>query len=80
VPYIIVTTFAALNLFIGVVVNAMQDANAQAHVAERDADREAERQMIEAETEPLMREMRRLQGQIEDLKNEIGRRLPSPAG
>jgi voltage-gated sodium channel len=80
VPYIIVTTFAALNLFIGVVVNAMQDANAQAQIAEREAEREAERAMIEAETEPLLREVKRLQSQIEDLKAEIGRRLPVRAG
>ncbi|MBM3530608.1 MAG: ion transporter [Alphaproteobacteria bacterium] len=79
VPYIIVTTFAALNLFIGVVVNAMQDANAQAQAEEQAEQREAERAMIEAETGPLLGEMKRLQEQIEDLKAEVARRLPLAA-
>ncbi len=76
VVYIVITTFMVLNLFIGVVVNAMQDVNADAEKQER----EAERAMIEDETGPLLRELQGLRGEIADLKAEIGKRLPGPAG
>ncbi|MDO8876020.1 MAG: ion transporter [Pseudolabrys sp.] len=67
VPYIIVTTFAALNLFIGVVVNAMQaehDKVVQDEMA-------AERKLIHEETEPMIGEIRQLRAEIAELKSAI---------
>ena len=69
ITYIIVCTFMVLNLFIGVVVNAMQSEHEKA-VAE---EQEAERQMIEAETEPLVSEVRKLRAEIADLKAMLAR-------
>jgi voltage-gated sodium channel len=74
VPYIIITTFAALNLFIGIVVNAMQAE----HEKEKAEELEAEREIIQAETVPLADEVRRLQGEIERLRHEVLARLPRP--
>jgi len=67
VPYIIVTTFAALNLFIGVVVNAMQ-AEHEKTVTE---EREAEREMLHQETEPLLDEVRKLRAEVVGLRELI---------
>jgi voltage-gated sodium channel len=64
VPYIIVTTFAALNLFIGIVVNAMQSEHDKV-VAE---ELQAERDMLHQETEPLLVEVQKLRAEISDLK------------
>ncbi len=64
VPYIIVTTFAALNLFIGIVVNAMQSEHEKALQEEL----AAERQMMHQETEPVLEEIKRLRQEIADLK------------
>jgi len=69
ITYIIVCTFMVLNLFIGVVVNAMQSEHEKA-VAE---EQEAERQLIEAETEPLVSEVRKLRAEIADLKAMLAR-------
>jgi voltage-gated sodium channel len=68
ITYIIICTFMVLNLFIGVVVNAMQDINAKAEAEER----EAERKMIEHETEPLLAELRLLRTEVAQLRIEIG--------
>lgn len=67
VPYIIVTTFAVLNLFIGVVVNAMQVEHEKV-VAE---EREAEREMLHQETEPIVAEMQKLRAEILELKLQL---------
>lgn len=75
ITYIIICTFMVLNLFIGVVVNAMQDVNAQAEKAER----EAEREMIEEETGPMLAELQYLRGEIAELRAEVSRRLPERA-
>ncbi len=72
--YIVVCTFMVLNLFIGVVVNAMQDVNAAAEKEER----EAERKMIEEETGPILSEVQKLRREIAELKTEIGQRLTPP--
>jgi voltage-gated sodium channel len=72
IPFIIMTTFMVLNLFIGVVVNAMQSAAGQAEAAER----EAERQMIGAETAPLATEIRKLKAEILALRGEVVSRMP----
>jgi voltage-gated sodium channel len=67
VPYIIVTTFAALNLFIGVVVNAMQAE----HEKVVEEEREAEREMLHQETEPLLVEIQNLRSEIAEMKTLI---------
>lgn len=67
VPYIIMTTFAALNLFIGVVVNAMQTEHEKV-VAE---ERGAERDMLHQEAEPIIEEMKRLRAEIGELKQHL---------
>lgn len=72
ITFIVTTTFMVLNLFIGVVVNAMQSEHAKAEAEER----EAEREMIEEETEPLMRELKQLRAEVAALRAEIGARLP----
>jgi voltage-gated sodium channel len=69
ITYIIVCTFMVLNLFIGVVVNAMQSEHEKV-VAE---EREAEREMLHHETEPLLAEVQRLRAEISELKSMIAR-------
>jgi len=71
VPYIIVTTFAVLNLFIGIVVNAMQSEHEKAVAEEREAERAAERDMLHQETEPLLAEVQKLRAEISELKGMI---------
>jgi len=69
ITYIIVCTFMVLNLFIGVVVNAMQTEHEKAVEEER----EAERKMMHHETEPLVAEVHKLRAEISELKNIIVR-------
>jgi voltage-gated sodium channel len=76
VPYIIVTTFAVLNLFIGIVVNAMQSEHEKAIAEEAQAHRDAEREMLHQETEPVIEEIKRLRMEIAELKAAIDGRLP----
>jgi voltage-gated sodium channel len=64
IPFIIVTTFMVLSLFIGIIVNAMQEEHAKAEADEREAERQAECDMMHAETAPLLRK-------IEELREEI---------
>jgi voltage-gated sodium channel len=73
IPFIIGTTFTILNLFIGIIVNAMQDEVQK----EQAAEREAEREMMHEETEPLVREVRALQAEIAALRAEVKERMPS---
>lgn len=63
VPFIVVTTFAVLNLFIGIVVNAMQAEHEKAAAEERD--------MIHDETEHLADEVRALRAEIAALRDSI---------
>ncbi len=78
VPFIIVTTFAVLNLFIGVVVSAMQSEHEKV-VSE---EREAERDMLHQEAEPIIEEMKRLRAEIGELKQHLLARSETaqPAG
>jgi voltage-gated sodium channel len=75
VIFIIVTTFMVLNLFIGVVVNAMQAEAVKADAAER----EAEREMIEEEAAPILAEVKGLRAEVAELRAELGTR-PAKAG
>lgn len=72
IPFIIATTFTVLNLFIGVIVNAMQAEVQRA----QEAEREAEREMMQEETAPLIREIRELREEVAALRG----RLPPQAG
>jgi voltage-gated sodium channel len=60
VPFIIVTAFAVLNLFIGVIVDAMQSENAEiAH---------DERESMKIESAEILREVRGLRAELAALK------------
>ena len=65
--FIVVTTFMVLNLFIGVVVNAMQTEATKAEAAERDAERE----MIQEEAAPILREVKGLRAEVAELRAEM---------
>jgi voltage-gated sodium channel len=67
VPYIVVTTFAVLNLFIGVVVNAMQTEHQKA----ADEELAAEREMMHEETTNVLEEVRKVQADLAALRQEI---------
>lgn len=67
VIYIVITTFMVLNLFIGVVVNAMQ---AEA-VREEAAEREVEREIIHEEATPILREVSSLRSEIAELRKQM---------
>ncbi len=62
--FIVMTTFMVLNLFIGVVVNAMQSEAMKAEAAER----EAEREMIQEEAAPILTEVKGLRAEIAELR------------
>jgi voltage-gated sodium channel len=70
IPFIVGTTFTVLNLFIGVIVGAMQEEHEKAAKAEL----EAERDIIEEETEPLMRAIKALQAEVAALRKDIAPR------
>jgi voltage-gated sodium channel len=65
--FIVFTTFMVLNLFIGVVVNAMQAEAEKAFEEER----AAERVMLHDETAPVLAEVRRLRDEVAALHAEI---------
>jgi voltage-gated sodium channel len=68
IPFIIGTTFTILNLFIGIIVNAMQSE----HAKEEAAEREAEREMMHDETAPLLAEIQGLRAEVAALRTDIG--------
>jgi voltage-gated sodium channel len=65
--FIVFTTFMVLNLFIGVVVNAMQ-AEAEKGMA---AERAAEREIVHEEAQPILAEVKRLRSDLADLRKEL---------
>jgi voltage-gated sodium channel len=69
VPFIIVTSFAVLNLFIGIIVDAMQTAQEEP----RETDRTKIQEFTHAEIEALHHRFDHLQQQLETLAT-------SPAG
>ena len=72
IPFIIGTTFTILNLFIGVIVGAMQEE----HEKVAKAELEAERDIIEEETAPVLRELKQVKAELAALRQEItGRSL-----
>lgn len=72
IPFIIITTFWVLNLFIGIIVNAMQEEHEKVAAAQREAAREAEREMMQDETTPIVREVQALKEEIAALRAEVG--------
>lgn len=66
VPFIIATAFTVLNLFIGVIVDAMQSE----HEAEAQADRDA----MMSETEVVVAEVKALRAEIAELKQALADR------
>ena len=69
VPFILLTSFAVLNLFIAVIVDAMQTL----HSADREETEAVLRQVTEAEAAFLATELEGLRTEIRALKEEIGR-------
>ena len=65
IPFIVVTTFWVLNLFIGIIVNAMQEEHAK-----------AEAEMMHDETAPIVRELQELKTEIAALREQVGGRKP----
>jgi len=68
VTFIIVTTFMVLNLFIGVVVNAMQKEHAKAEKLEL----EAEREIVHEEAAPILAELKSLKADVAELRKALG--------
>ncbi|MCR4267176.1 ion transporter [Nitratireductor sp. ZSWI3] len=65
IPFIVSTTFTVLNLFIGIIVSAMQ--------AEHDAEASAERNALQAEQEAILSEIRALREDVRALRTEADR-------
>ncbi|MDD7911146.1 MULTISPECIES: ion transporter [Pseudovibrio] len=61
-PFILCTAFTVLNLFIGIMVSAMQQ--------EHDASAEKDRQLIHSETELVLQEVRALRREVAELRNQ----------
>jgi len=62
VPFIVLTAFTVLNLFIGVIVDAMQ--------SEHEAEAKAERDAVFSETELILEEVRALRKEVAELKEK----------
>ncbi len=63
-PFILATAFTVLNLFIGIIVSAMQE--------EHDQIAEADRQAIHDETGVLLEEVRAMRRELTDLRRQVG--------
>jgi len=70
VPFILVTTFAVLNLVVAVIVNSMQTL----HEAEQKEEREAERQIVHEETASLTSEVRAMRQELGEIRQLLGGR------
>lgn len=62
VPFILLTSFTVLNLFIAIIVNAMQ--------SQHDTDIEAEREAAHADAEAILTEVREIKQEVQDLRME----------
>ncbi len=67
VPFILMTSFAVLNLFIAVIVNAMQEQ----HLAEAEEQRSEILEAAEKETEILTGEIQGLRSEVRELRDMI---------
>ena len=68
VPFILVTTFAVLNLFVGIIVDAMQSGAL--------TDAHAEREAMLTETGHVLTEVRSLRSEVADLRKALVDRIP----
>lgn len=71
-PFILITSFTVLNLFIGIIVDAMQSQ----HTADLEADRSASQAAAaaaEEERATILSEIRHLRAEIASLKDGGGR-------
>ncbi|MBX3572684.1 MAG: ion transporter [Mesorhizobium sp.] len=66
IPFIVATSFTVLNLFIGVIVSAMEE--------EHEAEESAEREALQEDQDAILREIRALRQEVRELK---GASLPS---
>ena len=62
VPFIIATSFTVLNLFIGIIVSAMQ--------AEHEAEATADREALQSEQEVILSEIRALRADVAELRKQ----------
>jgi voltage-gated sodium channel len=67
ITFIVVTTFMVLNLFIGVVVNAMQKEHEKAEALELVAERE----MVHEEAAPILQEIKSLKADVAELRKAL---------
>ena len=70
-PFIVLTAFAVLNLFIGIIVDAMQTQQQTEHQAERDAE-EAMAQKGQEDRAEILKELRALRTEVAELKSSRG--------
>jgi len=63
VPFILIATFTMLNLFIAVIVNAVQSMHDDEHKEEHDAEQATQQQ--------LLRQMQQLQQELQQLRREL---------
>ncbi|MDP2285216.1 MAG: ion transporter, partial [Pseudohongiella sp.] len=63
VPFILISTFTMLNLFIAVIVNAVQSMHDEEHQQERDKEQATQQELLE--------EMRKLQREVSELRGEL---------
>jgi len=63
VPFILIATFTMLNLFIAVIVNAVQSMHDEEHQAEHDADAATQQQLL-TQMQLLQQELQLLRQQI----------------
>lgn len=70
IPYILITTFAVLNLFIAVIVNAMQSEHDKAQKEEEARDRAEQKKLgqISATDSVILAEIRSLRAELKALK------------
>lgn len=66
VPFIVATAFTVLNLFIGVIVDAMQ--------SEHEAEAKAGRDAMLSETEQVLIEVKALRAEISELKGQLSKK------
>ncbi len=71
-PFILITSFTVLNLFIGIVVDAMQ----RQHETEHEAERAAEQAMAEegqSDRRAILEELKAMRLEIAELRTRVGR-------
>lgn len=66
VPFIVITSFAVLNLFVGIIVDAVQ--------RQQQAEAHAEREAMMSETGLVLSEVRALRAEVEELRGQLGGR------